>query len=71
MMIDDDVGLKEEPEDTRYYIKMRPEALGVWANYMLCHYWELYFREWACISLPDGTCEDMDSIPRGPAYYNV
>ena len=42
MMIDDDVGLKEEPEDTRYYIKMRPEALGVWANYMLCHYWELY-----------------------------
>ena len=33
---DDEVGLKEVPEDTtyliKYYIKIRPEAPGVWAS---------------------------------------
>ena len=31
MIDEDEVGLKEKPEDTRY-IKIRPEAPGVWAK---------------------------------------
>ena len=36
MIDEDEVGLKEKPEDTRYtkkdYIKIRPEVPGVWAK---------------------------------------
>ena len=47
---EDEVGLKEKPEDTRYikkdYIEIRPEAPGVWTkdliNFipMYCHHWD-------------------------------
>ena len=48
MIDEDEVGLKEKPEDTRYikkkdYIKIRPEAPGVRAKELdlnFCHYWD-------------------------------
>ena len=41
---DDEVGLKEKPEDTRY-IEITPEASGVWTKDLInlipiyCHHW--------------------------------
>ena len=46
---DDEVGLKEKPEDTRY-IKIRPEAPGVWTKDLInfipiyCHHWDCGLR---------------------------
>ena len=47
---EDEVGLKEKPEDTRYiqkdYIEIRPEAPGVWTKDLInfipiyCHHWD-------------------------------
>ena len=33
---EDEVGLKEKPEGTRYVKQMRPEAPGVWAKVGWC-----------------------------------
>ena len=49
MINEDEVSLKENPEDTRY-IKMRPKAARVWAKDLipkLCHYRELQTWEQA------------------------
>ena len=46
---EDEFGLKEKPEDTRYqkdYIEIRPEAPGVWTKNLInfipiyCHHWD-------------------------------
>ena len=64
---EDEVGLKEKPEEIRY-IKIRPEAPERISNF--CHYWELQTLKWAVgSSLPGGSWEGVKSIPRHTTYH--
>ena len=65
---EDEVGLKEKPEDTRY-IKIIPEAPGVWTKDLI-NFIPIYFHHWdsdkcRCVK-PDGTYGDVKCPSRRP-----
>ena len=73
MIDEDEVGLKEKPEDTRKdYIKMRPEAPGVWAKdfpTLPLHVLGTADSGTAGSSLPGGPWEGVKSIPEAPEVW--
>ena len=87
-MIDDDdeVGLKETPEDIRYvkrfnrsYIEMRlehhkykqPKCNELDSQLHAIIYWERHTWEWTGTSLPDRLWEEMQSVLRDSAYHRT
>ena len=78
--------LNEKPEDytidktidtSNDLIETRSEAPVVWMNKpwtwlpTLCHYWEQHTREWAGLSLPEESSEQIKSIHRRNTWYRI
>ena len=57
MIDEDEVYLKEQPEDNRYIT--------------LCHYWELQTRKHSGSSLPGGSWEGVKAIHRHTTYHRT
>ena len=77
MIDDDEVGLKEKPEDTRYmYIKKitskwdpKHRECGQTKDLIpkVIHYfWELHTRKWAGLSLSEGPGRGLNPYPGAP-----
>ena len=74
MIDDDEVGLKEKSEDTRYMKRLHRNknrstgSVGKLRTRFptVCHYWKLKTRKWAESSLPEGPWEGMNPYPGAP-----